>query len=319
MKNKKLANRIIYMVILAVLFVFLINPQLLPFLSPETQTQISSAVQSTFGRVTEDGVAMFSLAKLFNILAVVALVLLLSALLRLVIERSSQRGKRSRTVAGLLLSAIKYVAVIVAAVWCLSILGVNVTGIFASLGLLGLILGFGAQSLIEDIITGIFIIFEGQYNVGDIIVLDDFRGTVRRIGVRTTCIEDAGGNLKIVNNSDIRNIQNRSENPSYAVCDVGISYDVRVEDVEKVVEKALPAIGAKYSEIFLENPQYKGVQELGASAVVLRLIALVREEDVFSAQRILNREIKIAFDDNQVEIPFTQIVLHNADASSDKK
>lgn len=313
MKRKRLVNKVLYILILLLIFIVLVNPQLVPFLSPETQTQIASAVDSTFSAFADDGTSPFTLPKVFNMLAVTVLILLCSSLVRFFIDVSTLRGKRSRTVAGLILSVITYASVIAIVIWCLTIMGVNVTGIFASLGIVSLIIGFGAQSLIEDIITGIFIIFEGQYNVGDIIVLDDFRGTVRRIGVRTTCIEDAGGNLKIVNNSDIRNLQNRSENLSYALCDVGIPYGTRVEKVEKVLEEGLPKIGEKYAELFPNGLAYRGVQELGASAVVLRIIGQVREEEVYGAQRTMNREIKILFDDNDIEIPFQQIVLHSGD------
>ncbi len=313
MKRNKVAGKIIYILILVLLFVLLTNPQLLPFLGDETQAQISAAVEKTFGAFSvDDGTSAFSLPKIFNMVAVIILVLLVSNLVRFIIERSTIHGKRSQTVAILVLSIIKYAGVIVIVMWCLSIMGVNITGIFASVGVLSLIIGFGAQSLIEDIITGIFIIFEGQYNVGDIIILGDFRGTVQRIGVRTTSIVDAGGNVKIVNNSDIRDVQNRSENPSVAVCDVGISYEERIEHAEQILEKGLPVIADKYPELFLDVPSYLGVQEVGASSVVMRVIAYVREENVFTAQRKLNREIKILFDDNNIEIPFTQIVLHNA-------
>lgn len=313
MKRKKIVNRVLYLLILLILFVVLINPEMVPFLSGETQGQIANAVEKTFGAFMVDGESAFTLPKIFNMLAVIVLIMLCSSIIRFIIDVSTLQGKRSRTVAGLILSVIKYASVIIVIVWCLTILGVNVTGIFASLGIVSLIIGFGAQSLIEDIITGIFIIFEGQYNVGDIIVLDDFRGTVRKIGVRTTCVEDDGGNVKIVNNSDIRNLQNRSENLSYAVCDVGISYGTRVEKAEEVLAKGLPIIAEKYGNLFPKGLSYRGVQELAASAVVLRIIGQTPEENVFTARRAMNREIKILFDDNDIEIPFQQIVLHNSD------
>ena len=213
---------------------------------------------------------------------------------------------------GLFVSLIKFLGFVVGGVWALAILGVNLTGIFASLGIASLIIGFGAQSLIEDAVTGIFIIFEGQYHVGDIIVLDGFRGTVRRIGIRTTCIEDAGGNQKIVNNSDIRNVQNRSRNSSIAVCDLCISYDADIRKVEKVIAATLPKIHTKYSELFLNAPRYVGVESLGESSVVMRIVADVTEENFFLGYRTLNRELKLMCDENNIEIPFNQIVVHQA-------
>ena len=178
------------------------------------------------------------------------------------------------------------------------------------MGVASLIIGFGAQSLIEDAVTGIFIIFEGQYQVGDIIVLDDFRGTVKSIGIRTTSIEDAGGNLKIVNNSDIRNLQQRSRATSVAVCDVSISYDADLQQVEDILVQALPDIYEKHQDLFLSLPCYAGVEALADSAVVLRFIVEVSEENFFSGRRALTRELKLLMDQNNIEIPFPQMVVH---------
>lgn len=317
MKNKKTLTQLLLLGVLLVLFVILVNPHWLPFVSDATKEAIAATVRQTFGGITGDAGA-FSAPKLIAAAAVILLVLLLSGIIRFIIEKSTLRGRRSRTVAGLILSVVKYASVLVVFIWGLSILGVNVAGIFASLGIVSLIIGFGAQSLIEDIITGIFIIFEGQYNVGDIIILDDFRGEVSKIGVRTTCITDAGGNIKIVNNSDIRNLQNRSDNLSVAISDIGISYGTRIEAVEQVLSTGLPAIAKEYPDLFPKGLTYKGVQELGASAVVLRVIGYTKEVTIFDAQRTLNRALKILFDDNGIEVPFQQVVLHNGDSRKEK-
>ena len=149
--------------------------------------------------------------------------------------------------------------------------------------------------------------------VGDIIVLDEFRGTVRNIGIRTTVIEDAGGNQKIVNNSDIRNLQNRSHNISVAVADIGICYEDRIEDVEKILIPALQDIYERNKNIYLAPPRYAGVEALADSAVVLRVVADVTEENIFVGRRTLNRELKILFDNNNIEIPFPQVVVHRGE------
>jgi small conductance mechanosensitive channel len=162
------------------------------------------------------------------------------------------------------------------------------------------------------VVTGIFIMFEGAFNVGDIIVMDNFRGTVRSIGVRTTIFEDDGGNLKIVNNSDIRNVQNRSRNGSLAVCDVGISYDSSIPAAEKVILDCLEKMWQENDGMYLSHPVYAGVQALADSSVVLRCRVEVREEDIFAAQRRLNRAVKLALDEGGIEIPFPQVVVHQA-------
>ena len=187
------------------------------------------------------------------------------------------------------------------------------TAVLAGVGLLGLILGFGAQSLIEDIITGIFIIFEGQYGVGDVIILDDFRGVVRSIGVRTTVIQDLGGNLKIVNNSDIRNLQNRSRAPSVALCDVSVSYETDLKRLETMLAEELPKMYEKDKKYYLAAPKYLGVESLGDSGVNLRFSVSVKEKNVFDARRRLNRDIRVLFQEKGVEIPFPQVVVHRAE------
>ena len=141
---------------------------------------------------------------------------------------------RARTVCSLTRSILSYAAVLLSVYFGLRALGVDVTASLASVGVVTLIIGFGAQSLIEDVLTGIFLIAEGRYNVGDILVLDDFRGKVVDISVRTTTLEDAGGNHKIINNSEIRNFQNRSQETSVAVSTISIGYDADLRAVETV-------------------------------------------------------------------------------------
>ena len=245
-------------------------------------------------------------------MAVIIFMWLVTTLSCAILEKISKGKRRSQTVAGLTISVIKVVGAIATIVWVLSVVGVDIGTIFASLGIMSLIIGFGVQSLIEDCVTGLFIIFEGIYNIGDVIVLDTFRGTVEKITLRTTTIKDAGGNLKIINNSDIRNVQNRSTVESLAICDIGITYESDIREVEKLILPELPRIYEENKDVFLNVPQYSGVQTLDASAVVLRFNVPTTESNFFAATRRLNREMKCLFDDKGIEIPFNQIVVHQA-------
>ena len=121
---------------------------------------------------------------------------------------------------------------------------------------------------------------------------------------------DDAGNLKIVNNSDIRNYQNRSKILSLAICDVGISYSSDIPKVEKLLEDSFEEMYQNNKDVFAAPPIYKGVEGLDASAVTIRVTVEAEEANVFAARRRLNREIKLLFDNNGVEIPFTQVVLH---------
>ena len=189
-------KKLIQTVIILALLVFLLIPSINPLLDDAAKAAVSAQIQDTFGGLL-GGTGMLTPARLICAVAVILLVWLACDLVTAALMYFAEKNLRSRSMAGLFVSLTKFLGCIVGGVWALGILGVNLAGIFASLGIASLIIGFGAQSLIEDAVTGIFIIFEGQYHVGDIIVLDGFRGTVKRIGVRTTCIEDGGGNQKI--------------------------------------------------------------------------------------------------------------------------
>lgn len=311
MRAKK---RITLALVLLVLLALLVFPGWNPFLDEGSKLAVTTQIQKAFGGLF-GGMGVLTPARLISAAAVLVFMALVSLLICWPLELLSKKGKHRKSMAGLFMSLTKFICTIVAVVWALGILGVNLSGVFASLGVASLIIGFGAQSLIEDAVTGIFIIFEGQYNVGDIIVLDDFRGTVKNIGIRTTSIVDAGGNLKIVNNSDIRNLQQRSRQASVAVCDVGISYSSDILKVEKILAGSLPEIYERHKDIFLDVPHYVGVEELAASSVVIRVVVDVTEEDYFAARRALNREMKLLLDSKGIEIPFTQVVVHQAKES----
>ena len=307
--KKKNTKTYIGIVLVAILALLLANPQWLPLPS-----SLKDAVSETEkNNLLFTGDAHTTIAQLITLALALALVWLIYQILKLILFALGKRGGRAQTVSNLIAGLLKYIAVIVAVVWGLSILGVNATAVLAGVGIVGLILGFGAQSLIEDIITGAFIIFENQYSVGDIIILDDFRGTVRSIGVRTTVIEDAGGNLKVVNNSDIRNFQNRSRNNSVALVVAAVSYGTDLRKLEKLLQENLPKLKNEHPQLYLTAPRYLGVDALADSGVNLKFAVDVVEENIFAGQRMLARDLKILFDDNGVEIPFPQVVVHQAE------
>ncbi len=310
MKNKKkVIINIIVKVVLLVIMVFLLIPQINPLLSNELKEELINVYKQNIGIIVDGSSGGISLAKILCVIAGFILFYLVINLVSFAIEKLCSFRKRSQTVAGLIISIFKTIGYVAYIVWFLSVLGVNLVAIFASLGVVSLIIGFGVQSLIEDCVTGIFIIIEGEYNIGDIIVLDDFRGVVKKISLRTTTIEDDGGNLKIINNSDIRNIQNRSNNVSLAICEVGISYEEDLLKVEKIIENELPLMYERNKDLFTNVPRYGGVQDLGESSVVLRIYADCKESNVFATRRRLNREMKLLFDKNNINIPFNQIVV----------
>ena len=297
---------------------FIVALVLLAFIILAGQTNLLGAVSTNLKQELANVFAKGSVdpavtvAKILTAIAVLALTFLICRLLVLLLSRTA-KNNRVRTVNELLGNIITYLGVIIGVVWALTILGLNPTAAFASLGIVTLIIGFAAQRLIEDVISGLFIVLEGQYNVGDIIILDDFRGTVKRIGVRTTTVVDPGGNYKVVNNSDIRNFQNRSKAPSLAISEIGITYGENIPHAEAIIKEALPGMLERNKDVFESVPNYMGVESLADSSVVLRFSVDCREENVFVARRRLNRELRILFAEKGIEIPFPQVTVWKGD------
>ena len=308
-KKRNLIVTIIFAVIAVALIVVLLNPKWLPI--DETSASAIHELEMEHMLIKRSGKITF--AHIATALLAVCIVWVAYIVIKLILRLVGKKSDRAKTVTGLITALLKYVAVIAAVVWALSILGVNTAAVLAGVGILGLILGFGAQSLIEDIITGFFIIFEGKYNIGDIIILDDFRGTVQDIGVRTTVIKDAGGNLKVVNNSDIRNFQNRSKETSIAICEVAVAYETDLFALRTMLEEELPKMLEVHPDLYLAAPKYLGVDALADSGVNLKIAVSCTEANVFGARRMLNQDVRMLLMEKGVEIPFPQVVVHKGD------
>ena len=246
---------------------------------------------------------LLALAMAFAVMAVEGLLELLLSLLR-------PQSHRTATLLTLSRSILKYVAAIVILCWGLSILGVDLSTIVTTVSILALVLGFGAESLVADLVTGTFMLLENQFNVGDIVEVNGFRGTVKEIGIRTTAIIDAGKNVKIINNSDMKNVLNRSDNASLAVSDIDIPYETDLPALEKKLPALLEKILEARKDTFLSAPRYLGVQTLGASGVTLRFVVDVPEDKIYSGARLLNRELLVGLKSLGVECPFPQVDVH---------
>ena len=235
-----------------------------------------------------------------------------------VLAKLTFHTQKGITISLLILNFLKWTIAIASVFLILSAWGANDLFVLASAGVITLIIGLGSQAIVADILAGIFIVFEGEFQVGDIVIVDGWRGEVKSIGVRTTRLVDAGGNIKIINNSDIRSIVNQTQDLSVAKCYVGISYGDRIERVEKVIADNLDKIKEKIPAI-IEGPFYKGVSELADSSVNLLFVAKCKEADIYQVQRDLNREIKIVFDDNNVTIPFPQVTVSYDEGGDNSK
>ena len=237
-------------------------------------------------------------------------VLLAENLVVFLLGLAKPASHRARSVLSLVSSLVRYLAVIIILCSALSIVGVNIGTIVASVGVLALIVGFSAESLIADVVIGAFMLLENQYNVGDIVEVNGFRGTVTSIGIRTTCITDSGDNVKIINNSEMKNILNRSDNSSKAVCDISVPYETDIESLEARLPALLEDIYHRHTDTMESAPQYLGVQALEASGILLRFLVNVSEKNIFSTARILNRDLLLGFRRMGVECPYPQLDVH---------
>ena len=251
-----------------------------------------------------------NMQSVLKVVVMAAAIIAIEALLSILLTLPKPKNHRIRSVLSITASLLKYVAFIVILCWGLAILGVNVSTIVASVGILALIIGFSAESLIADVVTGAFMIFENQYNVGDIVEVDGFRGTVTSIGIRTTCITDPGDNVKIVNNSAMKNILNRSDKLSRSISEIAVPYATDLEKLEEEIPALMDRIYEARSDVFKNPPKYLGVQELADSAVILKFVVNVDEKDIYSGARLLNRDLLLGFRSLGIECPFPQIDVH---------
>ncbi len=237
---------------------------------------------------------------------VVTVILVITTVALGILNRAFKKNQRQITVVRLINSIVKCVATVIIVIAVLAIWGINTTALITGAGVVTLIVGLGMQSLISDVVAGLFIVFENEFNVGDIITIDGFRGTVTSIGMRTTKLE-AAGNVKIVNNSDIRGVLNQTIKPSTAKVLIDIEYGESLERVEDIIQTQLPEIEI---EGIIGEINYDGVATLGASGVTLQFTAECHESDIFAVQREMNKRLKVMFDENGISIPFNQLVVH---------
>lgn len=238
----------------------------------------------------------------------------ISRCIRLIISKLLNASKKGRTASKLIDSFLRYFTGLVAIVVVLLIFGVDPVALFASVGILSLIVGLGAQSLISDIISGLFIVFEKEYEVGDYIVIDGFRGKVESIGIRTTQIVDGGGNNKIVNNSEITSVVNLSYDVSLVSVDVPVPYD-DFKHTEEVIKANAEKLKKQFPK-FTSGPEYVGPISFGNDGISIKFVGKIPEESRFSSERDLRRAIFAMLEENNIEIPF---VTYNVNQQEPKK
>ena len=255
----------------------------------------------------EYGLNVFALTAAIMIICVVSTItIIVQQLLHML---AGVFGARGETMCRLLSSFIKYATIIGMVYYCLMLIGIDTTTLLASAGILSIAITFGAKELVSDILSGLFIIFEGEFRVGDVIKVGSHSGTVLEIGVRTTKINDGSGNVIIIRNSEVSNVTNMTKESSYASVGLDIEYGESLERVESILKDEFPNIRRRLTSIE-DGPFYKGVVSLEDNSVTIRVIAKCDEGDRVQLGRDLLREMKLIFDEHEIRIPYSQVVVH---------
>lgn len=211
--------------------------------------------------------------------------------------------RREATLNKLILNTLSYVVYFIAFVMILDTFSLNVGALLAGAGVAGLAIGFGAQNLVRDIISGFFIIFEDQFSVGDYIQTSGVEGFVEEVGLRTCKVKAWTGEVHILPNGNVTQVTNYSIHNSIAVVDVGIAYEQDIDRAEKVILELLEEMPERYDSM-IGVPQLLGVQNFGASDVVMRIISEVNPMEHWVIARAMRKEIKARLDERGIEIPF---------------
>ena len=219
--------------------------------------------------------------------------------------------KRGKTLSELTSSALKALVWFIIILAILDELGFEIAPILASAGILGLAIGFGAQSLVKDIVSGFFIIIDNAFNIGETIEVKGFRGKVAYMNLRVTHLENFVGSVFIINNGEISQLINWSRRNTTAIVDFGVDYATDLAKVSSVMPAFMETLKEKYEEI-VELPSFLGVTDLADSSINMRIIAKTSTGNHFAIERKIRQDLVEFLTKHKVSIPFPQIVIHQA-------
>jgi len=254
----------------------------------------------------------------FRIIAIIILMRIAIGLVKKVVDRifhRKQKGpfhitkRREETLNKLIQNVATYIIYFTAFVMILDTLTIQIGPLLAGAGIAGLAIGFGAQNLVKDIISGFFIVFEDQFGVGDYVSFAGIEGTVEEIGLRTTKVKSWTGEQQIIPNGNITQVTNYSIHNGLAIVDINIPYENDIAVAEKIIEDVLSGLADKYEQI-VSTPVIHGVQNLETSHVVLRVIAETLPVYQWSGARVIRKEVKERLYKEGINIPAPRLVLY---------
>ena len=217
---------------------------------------------------------------------------------------------RARTLKGLMKSALRYLAFAIASITILEIAGIDTKALLGGAAILGLAVGFGAQSLVKDIITGFFIIYERQYDVGDYITAAGLSGIVEEIGLRTTRLRDWSGDVHVIPNGLVDKTTNKSRAEARALVEVSIAFEEDVEKAISVMQAACDEV-AKAMPVITQGPRVLGVARLDASGVVLSVWARTKPLEQWGVERALRLKMKEVLEQAGIRLSYPRMVVYH--------
>jgi small conductance mechanosensitive channel len=217
---------------------------------------------------------------------------------------SLRRVQRAETVGALLKSMASFGIWSLAGLMALGTLGLDLGPLIAGAGIVGVAVGFGSQNLVRDFISGIFMLMEDQYGVGDVVDAGPATGTVEGVGLRTTRLRDVSGTLWHIPNGEIRRVGNRSQGWARALVDVEVAYSTNLDDATRTIERVAHElyVDEHWAPKLLEQPEVWGVEELGPDGIRVRLVAKTRPLEQWKVARELRARLKVAFDQAGIEV-----------------
>jgi len=219
-------------------------------------------------------------------------------------------AKRQKTLMSLLNNLIKYFLFLIAILMILDIYGINTSALITSLGVVGLVAGLALQDTLKDFLSGITIILENQYGIGDTVTINGFKGEVISLGVKTTKLKAFNGEIKFISNRNITEVINHSLENSLAIVNVPVSYQDDVIKVEKVLNELCERLTNEITEL-KGKVNLLGVENLSEYGVIFKITAETKILKNYDVQRILFKEIKQEFEKNKITIPYKQMVSYN--------
>ena len=225
-------------------------------------------------------------------------------------ETSLRAEQRIDALSSVLRTVVTFVIWLVAVLMCLGEVGIDLAPLLAGAGVLGVAIGFGSQSLVRDFLSGMFILIEDQFGVGDIVDLGDASGTVEAVSLRTTRLRAVDGTVWHMPNGEITRVGNMSQHWSRALLDVEVAYDTDLEHARRVIKRVADELWREDTSV-LDEPEMWGVEQLGASGIALRLVVKTTPSAQWKVSRELRERIKLAFDEEGIEIPFPQQMVWN--------